>query len=133
MQHALHYFHNVCVDSNKVKPGVIQSPDLPDPRQAAVPVRTTRGRASKRDGTGQFVCCDMYMLVRHTTVASLTVDSNKTQKPCPTASPDLPDLRQAAVPVKTTRGCAFKRDGTGQFVCYDCLYNMHVICETLFA
>ena len=34
----------------------MESPDLPDPRQAAVPVRTTRGRASKRVATGQFIC-----------------------------------------------------------------------------
>ena len=36
----------------------------------------------------------------------LNVDSNKTQKPGATASPDLPDPQQAAVPVRTTHGCA---------------------------
>ena len=50
-------------------------------------------------------------------VASLNVDSNKTQKPCAAASPELPDPRQAAVPVRTTRGrAAIKVDSRGLFL-----------------
>ena len=57
-------FLNVHVDSDKIQPGAMESPDLPDPRQAAVPVRTTRGRAAKRDATGQFVSSDvLYMYI----------------------------------------------------------------------
>ena len=40
----------------------------------------------------------------------LNVDSNKTQKLCATASPDSPDPQQAAVPARTTRGRAAKKD-----------------------
>ena len=47
----------------------------------------------------------------------LNVVSNKTQKLCATASPDLPDLQQAAVPVRTTRRrVATKFDYQGLFL-----------------
>ena len=47
----------------------------------------------------------------------LNVDSNKTQKVCATASPDLRDPQQTAVPVRTTRGrVATKFDYQGLFL-----------------
>ena len=55
----------------------------------------------------------------------LNVDSNKTQKLCATASPDLPDPQQTAVPVRTTRGRAAKRDVAGQFVCIGVHVHVH--------
>ena len=59
----------------------------------------------------------------------LNVDSNKTQKLCATASPDLPDPQQTAVPVRTTRGRAAKRDVAGQFVCIDVHETSKVWCQ----
>ena len=49
-------YFNIHVDSDKIQLGATESPDLPDPWQAAVPVRTTRKLASKRAATGQFMC-----------------------------------------------------------------------------
>ena len=123
------------VDSNKTqKPCATKSPDLPDPPKAAVPVRTTRGRASKRDATGQFMCIEIRDLFRGweaqgfptpevdfpctSLICNVHVESDKIQ-PGATKSPDLPDPRKAAVPVRTR---ASKRDATGQFVCSDVLY-----------
>ena len=50
--------------SNKTqKPGAITSRNLPDSRQAARPLRTTRGRAAKKDTTGQFVCIGVHVQI----------------------------------------------------------------------
>ena len=51
------------VSSKTLKPGATASPDLPDPRQAAVSVRTTRGRATKGVATGQFECSGIHVHV----------------------------------------------------------------------
>ena len=52
----------------------------------------------------------------------LNVDSNKTQKLCATASPDLRDPQQTAVPMRTTCGrAAAKLDSHGK-----CMYSIHV-------
>ena len=65
----------------------------------------------------------------------LNVDSNKTKKLCATASPDLPDPQQAAVPARTTRGRAAKKDIAGQFVCIGVHVHIHfgMICSGGFA
>ena len=63
----------------------------------------------------------------------LNVDSNKTQKLCATASPDLPDPQRTTVPARTTRGCAAKRDVAGQFVCIGVHVHFGMICSGGFA
>ena len=51
------------------------------------------------------------------------VDSNKTQKPGTIAASDLPDTQQAAITMRTTRGCAAKQDTNGkQYCAYTYMY-----------
>ena len=96
---------------------------LPDSQKASPSVRTTRGRAAKRDATSQFVWCTCASL--HDIQQwhyFLHLDSNKTRKPGVAASPDLPD---SPLPVRITRGrAAAKLDSNGMSLCiqYMCIY-----------
>ena len=63
-----------------------------------------------------------------TSIVKINVDSNKTQKPGTTAFSDLPDPEQSAIAMRTTRGCAAKRDTNGKLVyALLCMYVHNII------
>ena len=90
--------------------------DLPDSQQAAPSVRSTRGRAPKRNTVlaGQYVC--ILCLCLHDMQILLNLDTQKKQGIL--ESLDLPDSQLTAPSLRSSRGHPAKREvePAGQFV-----------------